>query len=213
MSRQEKTERTDRVLKKKRGNSAALCSAAGTIILVLVILACLPLTLPRLAGYSLYAVVSGSMEPEIPVGSLVLVHGTEPENVVEGDVIAFFAALDSETVITHRVVSNSPAMGEFITKGDANEERDMNPVSYKEFIGRVEAVIPAAGSAAQLLAGPSGRIAAAALLTASVALLLTGRMLEKAAQRGGDEAEKAPEETAEKAVEETTEKETGKKTG
>ena len=142
MSRQEKTERTDRVLKKKRGNSAALCSAAGTIILVLVILACLPLTLPRLAGYSLYSVISGSMEPEIPVGSLVLIHDADPVYVEEGDVIAFYGAADSSAVITHRVVSNSPVVGEIITKGDANAERDMNPVDYENFIGKVEHVVP-----------------------------------------------------------------------
>ena len=54
-----------------------LCNAAGTAVLVLLILACLPLTLPRLAGYRLYTVISGSMEPEIPVDSLVLVRGAD----------------------------------------------------------------------------------------------------------------------------------------
>ncbi len=63
--------------KGKRNPAALLCNAAGTIVLVLLILACLPLTIPRLAGYSLYTVISGSMEPEIPVDSLVLVRGTQ----------------------------------------------------------------------------------------------------------------------------------------
>ena len=59
-----------------------MCNTAGTAILILLILACLPLTLPRLAGYRLYTVVSGSMEPEIPVGSLVFVHDADPEDIV-----------------------------------------------------------------------------------------------------------------------------------
>ena len=78
-------------MKKRKHNPAALlCNAAGTVILIILILACLPLTLPRLAGYSLYSVISGSMEPEIPVGSLVLIHDADPVYVEEGDVIAFY---------------------------------------------------------------------------------------------------------------------------
>ena len=88
-------------MKKRKHNPAALlCNAAGTVILIILILACLPLTLPRLAGYSLYSVISGSMEPEIPVGSLVLIHDADPVYVEEGDVIAFYGAADSSAVIT-----------------------------------------------------------------------------------------------------------------
>ena len=134
-----------------------MCNTAGTAILILLILACLPLTLPRLAGYRLYTVVSGSMEPEIPVGSLVFVHDAAPEDMVEGDVIAFYGAVDSSAVITHRVLSNSITMGQFITKGDANEEQDVNPVPYDNFIGKVVYTFPSIGTAAETLAGPVGR--------------------------------------------------------
>ena len=43
----------------------ALCSVFGTLILLSVIAVFLPLTVPRLMGYEIYEVVSGSMEPEI----------------------------------------------------------------------------------------------------------------------------------------------------
>ena len=110
MEKSKKTGPNDRFLKKKRRNPAALlCNAAGTVILILLILACLPLTLPRLAGYRLYTVISGSMEPEIPVDSLVLVRGADPVQMAEGDVIAFYGAHGSSAVITHRVVGNRPA--------------------------------------------------------------------------------------------------------
>ncbi len=49
----------------------ALCSMLGTLILLGVIAAFLPLTLPRLMGYEIYEVVSGSMEPGGPVGSAI----------------------------------------------------------------------------------------------------------------------------------------------
>ena len=47
-----------------------LC-AAGISLMILVVAACLSLIIPRLAGYEGYVVVSGSMEPTIPVGSLI----------------------------------------------------------------------------------------------------------------------------------------------
>ena len=45
----------------------ALCNIVGTFILLSVIITCLPATVPRLLGYEVYNVVSGSMQPEIPV--------------------------------------------------------------------------------------------------------------------------------------------------
>ena len=51
----------------------ALCNIAGTLILLSVIASCLPVTVPRFMGYEIYNVVSGSMEPAIPTGSLVYI--------------------------------------------------------------------------------------------------------------------------------------------
>ena len=101
------TDRTEPVLRpsgsKGRRAFPALCSALGTLILVGVIAAFLPLTVPRLMGYGIYEVVSGSMEPEIPVGSVVYVKAARPEEVEAGDVIAFNKG---GSVITHRVEEN-----------------------------------------------------------------------------------------------------------
>ena len=120
----------------------ALCNLLGTLILILVIASCLPLTVPRLFGYEIYEVVSGSMEPEIPVGSVIYVAAAEPEDILEEDVIAFRSG---ETIITHRVVTNRKLDGEFVTKGDANELEDMNTVPYGNLIGRVEHHFPIVG--------------------------------------------------------------------
>ena len=67
--------------KEKRGalaGCARVCKIFGTVCLVAVILVCLPLTLPRVFGYEIYTVISGSMEPAIPVGSLVYVQPGAP---------------------------------------------------------------------------------------------------------------------------------------
>ena len=102
----------------------ALCNILGTLILLSVILSCLPPAMARIRGDQIYNVVSGSMEPGIPVGSAIYVQAVEPEAVEEGDVIAFYSGT---SVIAHRVVRNQTVEGEFTTKGDANEQEDMNP--------------------------------------------------------------------------------------
>ena len=65
----------------------ALCNLLGTLILILVIASCLPLTVPRLFGYEIYEVVSGSMEPEIPVGSVIYVAAVQPEDILEEETL------------------------------------------------------------------------------------------------------------------------------
>lgn len=164
--------------KKKRNNASAVCSVLGAILLVLLILACLPLTVPRMFGCQIYTVVSGSMEPAISTGSLVYVKNMEPGEVKEGDVIAFYGAADGNSIITHRVVTNSTVMGEFITKGDANEKEDLNPIPYSHFIGKVVKAIPGAGALAQMFTSSAGKLAAASLIGLAVILQILTAVLK-----------------------------------
>ena len=142
---------------KRKGRKVfpALCSMLGTLILLGVIAAFLPLTVPRLMGYGIYEVVSGSMEPEIPVGSVIYVKAAQPDTVEAGDIIAFYK---DESVITHRVEENRYVEGEFITKGDANEENDMNPVGYNELIGRVCLHYPVVGAFLEVCTSNVGKV-------------------------------------------------------
>ncbi len=158
--------------------SALLC-ITGTVLLVLVILLCIPVTLPRMMGYEIYAVVSGSMEPEMPVGSLVYVKGEEAAEIAEGEVIAFYSSVDAGSVITHRVVENRVVSGEFITKGDANEKEDMLPVPYGNLIGRAVFTLPGAGVLSEMLASGPGRVAAACLIPAGILFSMAGGYLAK----------------------------------
>ena len=158
---------------------SAVCSALGTALLILMILICIPLTVPPLLDYQPYAVISGSMEPAIPTGSLVYIKGMEAQDVQEGDVIAFYGGYDSSAIVTHRVVENRVVMGEFITKGDANAAEDMNPVEYENFIGRVEWSIPELGIIAQVLTSAQGKIAAACMIGLAVVLHLLAAVFDK----------------------------------
>ena len=165
--------------RKKTGRNlpAVLCSSLGTLVLVLLIAACVPLTVPRMLGYELYTVVSGSMEPAIPTGSLVYVEHIDPADVREGDVIAFYDAMDAASVITHRVVTNSTVMGKFITKGDANAENDMRPIPYSYLIGRVRMSVQKLGALAQIFTSNAGKLAAASALGLCVVLHVLAALL------------------------------------
>lgn len=164
--------------KSRKSPLAAAVRIVGTFLLILVVAVCIPLTIPRFLGYQIYTVISGSMEPEIPVGSLVYIRAMEPENAQEGDVVAFYGARDSASIITHRVVENRVFMGELITKGDANREEDMNPVPYENFIGRVEHSFPGAGTFAELFTSHMGKITAGGLIAAAILLHLLANILE-----------------------------------
>lgn len=166
--------------KKNRKNPvAAICSALGTLLLIIIVVACLPLTVPKVFGYEMYTVISGSMEPSIPTGSLVYIKDMEPQDVADGDVIAFYGGHDSNAIITHRVVKNRVVMGEFVTKGDANEKEDMNPIPYMNFLGRVELSIPVVGELAQMLTSMEGKIAAGTLIGVAVILQLLASLLDR----------------------------------
>ena len=165
---------------RKKSPGAAILRAVSILVLLLLLAACLPLTLPRLFGYQIYTVVSGSMEPAIPTGSLVYIREGKPEEAVAGDVIAFYGGAQSGSIITHRVVENRVVMGEIVTKGDANQSPDMNPVPYARFIGKVELTVPEAGKIAAVFASPGGKGLAGcsvgmALLLQVVASLIEGR--------------------------------------
>lgn len=112
------------------------------------------------------------------MGSLVFIKGMEAREVKEGDVIAFYGGRDTNAIITHRVVKNKVIEGKFITKGDANQTEDMNPVDYQEFIGRVELSIPKAGNLAQMLTSMEGKIAAASMIGLAAVLHLLAGVLE-----------------------------------
>lgn len=132
----------------------ALCNILGTLILVSAILACLPAVMPGIFGGQVYCVVSGSMEPEIPVGSAVFVQKTAPEELKEGEVIAFQSG---ESVITHRIVANHKVEGELSTKGDANAQEDVNRVPYQAVQGKVAFHVPMLGDFLKVLTSTAGK--------------------------------------------------------
>lgn len=145
-------------VQKKRGMLVyvpAFCSLIGTLMLLTVIAAALPLTVPQFMGYDIYNVVSGSMEPAIPIGSIIYVKPVDPEDVKVGEIIVFEAG---DSVVMHRVRENNVVSGNFTTKGDANNVEDLSKVSYSDFVGIVARHIPVLGQLLILFESTVGRI-------------------------------------------------------
>lgn len=113
---------------------------------------------PKINGYSLMCVISGSMEPEIPVNSLVLVKETDSDDIRKDDILSFYSQ-DPDlngSIVTHRVVEiiNDSGEYEFKTKGDANAVVDEYTVLSRDIIGKVVFVSPGAGILVRLSANP-----------------------------------------------------------
>ena len=152
----------------------------GTVLVILVVLFALLLVGARIFGIRAFTVLSGSMEPEYPVGSLIYVKETEPERIREGDVITF--VLNEDLVVaTHRVISVDTENQRFYTKGDANAAADGAPVHYKNLIGKPVFTIPYLGYAANFIQKPPGLYVAVAVAVVSLILAFfpAGKKKEK----------------------------------
>ena len=90
-------------------------------------------------------VLSDSMEPAIRVGSVVIVTPIPLYKV--GDIITFGGDTKNKIPTTHRIVEGEIVEGTFLytTKGDSNEDPDVNKVRQDEVIGKVLVTIPFAG--------------------------------------------------------------------
>ena len=179
---------------KEKGDMAPLgrfLNFLGSLILLAAILLCLVLAAPRLAGIRTYVVISGSMEPAIPTGSMVYSKEVDPKTLETGDVIVFYSnnaapgGTDTKDIIpiTHRVVSNDTAAGEITTKGDANEQNDISKVTYMNVEGKVIFHVPHLGYLASPLSSTMGKIALALIILAGYLLAEAGSSMRKRSNR------------------------------
>lgn len=118
---------------------------------------------PPILGYKTYAVLSGSMEPNLQVGSMAYVKPARPESISKGDIITYTMAGDTTKLVTHRVIDIDRENKEFITKGDANEVKD-GPISFQRLVGKMSFRIPYLGYAAVYLKTKQGFMVIAAVL-------------------------------------------------
>ncbi|MBR2890070.1 MAG: signal peptidase I [Oscillospiraceae bacterium] len=120
-----------------------------TVLLVLAVALCVYVVVQvlsngyaNLGGFMMFRVVTGSMEPEIPVGSLLITQEVDISTIQLRDIICF-RSQDTQIwgrIVTHRVVGILEAPGGGIlleTQGDANVVMDGYLVTRDNLVGKV----------------------------------------------------------------------------
>ncbi len=115
----------------------------GRVISLLVmglVVAVLGLTvvLPKISGATAYTILTGSMRPGMPAGTVVVDRTKPADQIRIGDVVTYQIASGRPEVATHRVQSVGYALDgtrTFITRGDANNTADRLPVRPEQIRG------------------------------------------------------------------------------
>ena len=186
-------------------NFKKIWNVITTVIVVIVVIFAVLLVGMRLVGVQVYSVISGSMEPEYPVGALIYVKEVDPAEVKVGDVITF--VLSNDMPATHRVIAIDAENQHFYTRGDANFNIDETtgekiytedpPVHFKNLIGKPIFKIPFLGYVAYYVQHPSGMYIALAVGAIILALAFLPDIFAKT-DKTEKEKETAPAEDGEK---------------
>lgn len=148
-----------------------------------VVLAAVTVGILFVTGIRPYVVMTGSMEPAIPVLSVCFVDRNVPlTDIRVGEVIAF--RVGSDLLVTHRVAAIQE--DGYLTKGDANNTEDSSLVTQENYVGKTVAVFPKIGAVVVFLHSTRGRIVA---ITGIVVLIL----LSFIPQRETEDTDTAPD--------------------
>lgn len=130
------------------------------------------LVLPRITNAQALTVLSGSMTPGIPVGSVVLVRPVDPQQLQVGDIATYQAEPGKAVYITHRVAAIGAADGQlrFTFKGDANRGADVKPVVPGQIRGEMWFHVPYLGTIRGRLHSSGVRILLLILIVGGYAL-------------------------------------------
>ena len=109
---------------------------------------------PRLGGATPYTILTGSMRPDLPVGTLVVMKPVDVSNIGVGNVVTYQLASGESTVVTHRVVAvgfDSDGTRIFTTQGDANNGPDPKKVIPAQIKGELWYAVPHLGRVSNLI--------------------------------------------------------------
>lgn len=167
---------------------------SNTLMILMVILAILIVGV-KAVGIDVLIVLSPSMEPDYPTGSLIYLVDVDPAELKEGDVITF--RLTESTTGTHRIAErvpdeNDPDIIRFRTKGDNNPDYDTNLVEFEQVEGKVIFCIPYLGILAKSIQSPPGTYIALGVALAIILFVMAVDAVtnDKKRQKGENPDEK-----------------------
>lgn len=158
--------------------------ASWFLLLTVLAIAAIMIVIPRIGGATAYTVLTGSMEPGMPPGSLAVVRPVDPATLRTGDVITYQIKSGEPAVVTHRVVGVGQTLsGELrlTARGDANAANDL-PIKPEQIRGSLWYQVPWLGYINSALTGPQRQwliIAAVTGLLGYSALMAVGALRER----------------------------------
>lgn len=184
----------------KTGHPVLRAVATGLIsgLLILVIaVGAMAIIVPAATGSRALTVMTSSMEPALPAGTLIVVKPQDPKTLAPGDVITYQLKSGEPTLVTHRVqqkLTLADGSAALITKGDNNPKPDPNPVQEVQVQGKLWYSIPFVGWVSNAFTGDARAwiipVVVGALFIYAAWMIFSG-LREK--------RQKAAKETAEKA--------------
>lgn len=162
------------------GRAAGILADVVILIMLLLVVAFAGV---RLVGLTPYAVLSGSMEPQFPVGSLIYVRDADPATVQPGDAVTFTKG--SGVIATHQAYEVDTQQQLIRTQGIANKNgdgsimQDAEPVPFANVIGVPVACIPLLGYVNAFVTSTPGMIVVAAVAVAAVAATFIASQTER----------------------------------
>ncbi|MFB2554465.1 signal peptidase I [Herbiconiux liangxiaofengii] len=123
-------------------------AVSGALLVLVIALAVLTIVLPTLAGGRPLTVLTQSMEPGLPPGTLIVVRPVPVGEIAVGDVVTYQITSGEPGVVSHRVISKTTSTDGstvLITQGDNNDVADESPVLPVQVVGVLWYSIPLLG--------------------------------------------------------------------
>lgn len=152
--------------------------------------------IPKASGATAYTVLTQSMSPGMPPGTLAVVKPVDPQELSTGDVITYQMVSGQPEVVTHRIVGVGKTLGgelRFTTRGDANGADDSQLVRAEQirgslwysvpFLGFINSALTGQQRGVILLVAVTGLLGYAILMLISAARDKSGRNNSAPAQR------------------------------
>lgn len=123
---------------------------SAAVLFLVVALAVIVIVIPQAAGATPLTVLTSSMEPSLPPGTLIVVRPVDADTLAIGDVATYQIRSGEPAVITHRIsgiTSTSSGEREFEFTGDNNGSADTDAVVPEQIQGKVWYSVPLVGFA------------------------------------------------------------------
>lgn len=167
---------------------AVVLGLSTGLLLLVAALAVVLIVVPKATGSMPLTVLTQSMEPTLPPGTLLVVRPTPIDDIRVGDVVTYQIVSGQPAVVSHRVISvSSSSNGErtFVLKGDNNAEADPAPVTAVQIRGMVWYSVPEIGIVNQVVNGSRSWLipAVAGVLLTYGAVMMTAGFVSAARRR------------------------------